>query len=377
MNCPKCGYDDMPDGARFCPNCGESLPGAPQPSTQVSVTQEVGSVAGGQVTGLEVGQVAGNVTIESTVNQIEAKIIQGDYVDRGVITNNILVLGDPRALDEILKRLMAMQGLDKQTLKNLNALSVPEHVGRQISEVMAAQKETAARGVLATPQTAYRLGMLAAYRRDYDEALGYFRQATQADPEYADAFEAIAWLQQTRANDDRLAQDFEAAISKLAEARGAAIHTDPLDPEALALRGYISKTLAQIAEARQRRAERKKYYQEAARLFEHAVQLDPDNASAHNGLGNVQHALGDLDTAISAYRQAIQLVPGYTAAHHDLALAYEDKMRADPANAEAWCREALQAWQQVYQLAPDDPDFSADYILTIGQHISWLKRQCG
>jgi hypothetical protein len=59
MNCPKCGYDGVPDGARFCPNCGESLPGAPQPSTQVSVTQEVGSVAGGQVTGLEVGQLVG------------------------------------------------------------------------------------------------------------------------------------------------------------------------------------------------------------------------------------------------------------------------------------------------------------------------------
>jgi tetratricopeptide (TPR) repeat protein len=123
--------------------------------------------------------------IENTVHQMETKINQGSYVDRQVITNNILVLGDPHALDEVLRSLSAKQGIDKQALKNLGALAVPDHVSNQIAEVMAAQKEVAAQGMPATPQTSYHLGMLAAYRRDYDAALDYFRQAMRADPEYS------------------------------------------------------------------------------------------------------------------------------------------------------------------------------------------------
>jgi len=376
MNCQKCGYDGVPQGARFCPECGQPIAGAAQPSAQITVTQDVGSVAGGEISGVDVGQVTGDVTVESTVNQIEATVVQGDFVDRDVITNNILVLGDPHALDEILRRLMAMQGVEGQPLPGLDALAVPEHVSDQIAEVMAAQKEVAARGVPATPQALYGLGRLAAYRRDYDAALGYFRQATQADPEYGDAFKAIVWLQQSRAMHDIQARDYDAAIGRLADARTASLHTDPLDREALALRGYVAKTLAQVAEARGDLDDRHKYYQEAARFFEHVVQLEPGDAAAHNGLGNVAYALGDLDTAIAAYRRAVELAPEYTAAHHDLALAFEAKMQADPAHADEWCQRALQAWQRAYELAPDDPGFSADTVLAIGQRVSRLKREC-
>jgi tetratricopeptide (TPR) repeat protein len=327
--------------------------------------------------GVDLDEVAGDVTVESTVNQIEATVVQGDYVDRDVITNNILVLGDPHALDEILQRLVVLQGLEGQPVQSLGARPVPEHVSAQIAEVMAAQKEVAARGVPATPQAAYKLGRLAAYRRDYEAALDYFRQATQADPEYVAAFKAIAGLQQGRAVGDIQARDTDAAVGKLAEARTAIQRTDPLDPEALALRGYIAKTMAQVAEARGQDEERREHYREAARYFRHVVGLEPGNAAAHNGLGNIEYALGNLDGAIVAYNRTIALAPGYTAAHHDLALVFEAKMEADPAHARQWCRKALQTWQTVYRLAPDDPIFSADDVLAIGQRISWFKQRCG
>ena len=86
---------------------------------------------------------------------------------------------------------------------------------------------------------------------------------------------------------------------------------------------------------------------------------------------------GDLDGAIGAYRQAIEIAPNYTSAHHDLAIAYEGKWRADPAQAQQWCALALQAWRTAYELAPDDPSFSSDSVVRIGQHIRWLKSQCG
>ena len=377
MDCPQCGYDRVPAGARFCPECGGAIPTPSRPGAHVAVTQDVGTVAGGRVVGVDLDQVAGDVTVESTVNQIEATVVQGDYVDRDVITNNILVLGDPHALGAILQRLVVLQGLEGQPVQSLGAQPVPEHVGQQIAELMAAQKEVAARGVPATPQASYDLGRLAAYRRDYGSALDYFRQATQADPEYAAAFKAIAWLQQGRAAQDVQSPDTEAAVARLAEARTAIQHTDPLDPEALALRGYIAAGLAQVAEARGQDEERREHYREATRYFRHVVGLEPNNAAAHNGLGNIEYALGNLDGAIVAYNRAIALAPGYTAAHHDLALVFEAKMEADPAHADGWCRKALQAWQTVYRLAPDDPIFSADDVLAIGQRISWFKQRCG
>ncbi len=155
-------------------------------------------------------------------------------------------------------------------------------------------------------------------------------------------------VQQIRAVHDLQAGDEDAALAKLAEAREAAMRTDPLDPQALAVRGYIAKTLAQVAQARGNLAEKGAYYQEAARFFEHVVQKDPDNASAHNGLGNVAYGMGDLDRAIAAYKRAIELAPAYRAAHHDLALALEAKVWADPANARAWCQQAFEAWHLAY-----------------------------
>jgi hypothetical protein len=69
--------------------------------------------------------------------------------------------------------------------------------------------------------------------------------------------------------------------------------------------------------------------------------------------------------------------PTYTAAHHDLAITYEAKMEEDPDHAADWCHKALASWRQVYALGPEDAAFSADYLLTIGQRIRWLGRQCG
>lgn len=321
------------------------------------------------------GDFIGRDRIDTLIRHLEEKTANRDYVERQEIVQVIVM--SPDAQGAVVKWLADQQGVDKRLLQTPGAQAAPEHIDRQIEEVEAAQKEAAARGVTVAPEVAHQLGMLAAYRRDYDGALDYFHQATQADPEFCDAFESIAWLQQSRAMDDINRRDYDAAIGKLAAARSAAAQTDPLDARALALRGYIAKTLAQISEARQDQADREKYYAEAARMFEGAARLDPHDPSAQNGLGNVQHALGNLDAAIAAYSQAIALAPSYTAAHHDLALAYEGKMRADPNNTAKWCQKALAAWRETYHLAPHDPGFSADYILKIGNRILWLERQCG
>jgi tetratricopeptide (TPR) repeat protein len=310
------------------------------------------------------------------MDEVLTAIDRGNVVGQQTITN-VIVAGGPEALEEIVQALAGARGVDRRAVQQPVRAAPPASADPQFTAVTAAQQAASERGVPLTPPAAYQMGLLAAYRRDYEVALDYFRQAGQQDPTYSDAFEAIAWLQQSRAGEDILSQDYDAAAAKLAAAQQAADRTDPLDPRALVLRGYIYKSLAQVAEATGDAGARQKHYQEAARYFRHVVQLVPDDAGAHNGLGNIEHALGNLDAAITAYRRAVALQGNYTAAYHDLALACEAKMQSDPERAGDWCREAIQAWEKAYRFAPDDPGFSAADVLRIGQSLSRLRQQCG
>ena len=332
-----------------------TLSGEPErsgaPSQRVHSKVSVGTVTGGQVIGTQI-----------------KKLLSQQFVDARTIVN----IG-PEGVRAIAEALMTRQAIDPTSVQAVTTLSAPKPVSRQIAAVVTAQRKLAAAGAALDAETAYRLGMLAAYKRDYDVALDYFRKAVQADKDYRSAFAALSWLQQSRAMSDLQAHDYDSAAARLAEAGEAALHTDPLSASDLAQRGYVYKTLAQVAESRRQKSKCRKYYEEAGRLFEQAAKLDPKDASAQNGMGNVLDARGDLDGAIAAYRRAIKLAPDYTAAHHDLAAAFEEKAKAEPSGAKAWLKRALRAWQEAYRLAPNDPLFSADQVLEMGQRIEWLR----
>jgi hypothetical protein len=52
--------------------------------------------------------------------------------------------------------------------------------------------------------------------------------------------------------------------------------------------------------------------------YRKAIALDPRDAWAHNGLGNVQAVKGDVAGAIASYRKAIALDPRHALAHYNL-----------------------------------------------------------
>jgi tetratricopeptide (TPR) repeat protein len=308
-------------------------------------------------------------------DSIKENLKKDNYVDRQSITLVFVNAGD-KETQKIIELYAGKKGIDKKTLFELNANPVLEKDALQIAEITAAEKEAASKGVKPNPEAAYNLGMLSAFNRDYEAALDYFRSAIESDEEYAKAFEAIAWLQQSRANHDLSNGNYEGAMQKLNEARDAANKTDPLDANALALRGYIYKTIAQIYEAKGNQVEKDKSYQKAAQLFEDIVKRDPQNASGYNGLANIQYARGNVDGAIAASEKAIELAPNYAAAHWDLALAYEIKIGVESAKANEWCKKALSTWSKAYELAGNDPGFSQDDLNTISQRIELLKKKC-
>jgi tetratricopeptide (TPR) repeat protein len=100
-----------------------------------------------------------------------------------------------------------------------------------------------------------------------------------------------------------------------------AIKLHPNVPYYHAMRGYALKDLFQFTKNLLPDAQRRQYLADAEASFNDALRLDPQDASAHNGLGNIRFFAGDLQGAIEKHEKALGLTGGnYSAASHDLKL---------------------------------------------------------
>ena len=68
-------------------------------------------------------------------------------------------------------------------------------------------------------------------------------------------------------------------------------------------------------------------FDEAIRILQGLVAIDPSDAVAHNGLGMVLYVRGDRDRAIEQFRQAVKIDPGFSDARANLDLAIAGKPR--------------------------------------------------
>jgi uncharacterized protein (TIGR02466 family) len=74
-----------------------------------------------------------------------------------------------------------------------------------------------------------------------------------------------------------------------------------------------------------------------------AIQLNPDNAEAHNNLGVAYKENGDLTAAIESYQKAISLKPDYAEAYNNLGSVLQEK--GDH-------KAAIETYQRVIELTP-------------------------
>ncbi len=127
-------------------------------------------------------------------------------------------------------------------------------------------------------------------------------------------------------------------------------------------------------------------YEEAKQAYRQALQINPDSAEAHFGLGVAYDELGDTKYALRALKQAISLVPDFTDAHFRTGLIYDNLkknkpalesfnnvIRTDPAHADAHYyagkaylglrlkNEAQQAFENAIAIKPEFAD--AHYAL--------------
>ena len=83
---------------------------------------------------------------------------------------------------------------------------------------------------------------------------------------------------------------------------------------------------------------------EAILEYQIALELKPDYVQPHNNLGNTYKSLGRLNDAIEEYQMALKLNPNYVIALYNLGAAYKNTGRFN---------EAINAYERALIIKPD------------------------
>ncbi len=199
---------------------------------------------------------------------------------------------------------------------------------------------------LARASAAYEAG-------DLPAAEDAYRQATQADPSSAAAWQGLGVaLRKLERYDESLAASHEALRLKpdYAEALGNVgnVHYRQGDPSG-ALE-YLDKALEldpDYAEGHLTRGvvlHAQDDLPGAAAAYRRSIELDPDVAIAHSNLGIVLDALDDNEGALAAFEEAVRLDPKYAGAYNGMGKALWLADRQE---------EGLEAWKTAVRLRPD------------------------
>jgi serine/threonine-protein kinase len=197
------------------------------------------------------------------------------------------------------------------------------------------------------------------------QAADYFRQATEADPQFALAWSGLA--------------DAEMLLIRwgATPAADAIARADPAAKRALELAPQLAEAHASLGLVRLEQNN----YDEAARLLREASALNPNYVMAHMWLGRALFLAGDVAAAEAAYQQAAELEPESAIVQQNLAMVltqmgrnaeararYQVALEHDPNTASLWWATAYNEWQagalaaavrgfrRAFELGLDRPD---------------------
>lgn len=209
----------------------------------------------------------------------------------------------------------------KQVLADLNASRVPSAREIPRSAQSDAQAIAAARALgKAKPNYARvhnRMGTELLKTGKLAEAAAQFKQALEADPTYAGAYNNLGITYERMGNEEAQAQ-FERAIQLMPDFTHAHFnlarilikkghsavavvelkHTIHIDPDHVGALNMLGMILG-----------RQQKFNEAQIHLERAVSLDPDHAEARNNLGAVYTAQGRYREAVAQFEAALRLDP--------------------------------------------------------------------
>ncbi|NQU60567.1 MAG: tetratricopeptide repeat protein [Rhodospirillales bacterium] len=173
-----------------------------------------------------------------------------------------------------------------------------------------------------------------------DEAAESYRQATEADPDFAEAHYNLGVVLQLLGNAENAADAFRRAISikpdyfQAHTNLGAALETMGNTEDAI-----VAYRLAIDANPSHARAfanlggawQKLKRPDDALVALEKALELESQFPEALNNMGNVLCDLGRFDDAIDHFQRALALMPDFKEAHHNLGNTHKKAGRMDDA----------------------------------------------
>jgi tetratricopeptide (TPR) repeat protein len=104
--------------------------------------------------------------------------------------------------------------------------------------------------------------------------------------------------------------------------------------------GIVQAALGRLLKQQGRMAEARSAFHDAKPKLIEAIRLHPEFAAEHNALGVVVQDAGEIDKAISEYREAIRLRPRFAEAHTNLGVVLLGKRQFEDAERE--CRKAVE-----------------------------------
>jgi tetratricopeptide (TPR) repeat protein len=105
-------------------------------------------------------------------------------------------------------------------------------------------------------------------------------------------------------------------------------------------------------------AARDRDFEEASRLLTKALDLDPADADAWNGLGVVLIRQGEITRGVGALRRALRAQPSHAEAHRNLAVALDGQGR---------CREAALHYRGFLSQTDGSNSFRQDVTRRLGE----------
>tara|TARA_B100000315_G_scaffold256257_1_gene301744 strand:- start:320 stop:2386 length:2067 start_codon:yes stop_codon:yes gene_type:complete len=170
------------------------------------------------------------------------------------------------------------------------------------------------------PEALHLLGLIAYFGGQLENAVRFFKKATNADKDFAEAYYNLGIV----LNQAGKAKQAGAAYRK-------AIKIEPTNVDYLNNLGNLLVS--------------RKAGEEALEIFQQALAIEPNHLNILNNYGSALAGLGRNNEAITQYEKAIAIEPNYSDAYNNLGNAYmeEGKLSA-----------AIKAFEKAIKLQPDN-----------------------
>ncbi len=216
--------------------------------------------------------------------------------------------GEYLAAEELYRGVLVRFPNNKRAKSGLKSLMAPkaDFSGKNVTPANN-PKKSLAQGLLNRGNSLVRTG-------EYEQAKKCLREATEADPDCAPAFNSLASV-------CVVLREFEDALA-------ASQRALELEPENYRCHVNIGNALNEL-----------KRREEALLSYHEAIKHEPYNAQLYINIGNILMGLGRREEAIASFNIAKKIEPGLARAYANLGNAYRNLNMAKEAEAEY--REAL------------------------------------